>query len=317
MRRPAALALTLSVAFAPLAWAAPDPEALVEQAARCLRRGDPACAEAAAREALSLSDLPPALAREAAALALAALAALERADDAVAACARLRVLWPGYAPPPDADPRVSEACAKESKGDAPDAIPRAAGPLPEAGPSGGGTEAAAAPRAAQGSQSREPRQPRGLSLGGGPGVPLGPSADRFELGIHAALDMQVSLSPCWRLWAQGTLALLRLDPSVPVEPSQPTTLTAFTVTFGVIWKVALGARVDALAGLAAGLGGFGLDRPLDGFGLALSPLLGVRQALDDHLGLRLDLAPVVVVPFAPDLSAGGHLAVVFRVDASF
>jgi hypothetical protein len=260
-----------------------DPEQLLEQAARCLRRDDLPCAERLSTSLLSL-EVAPELAREAASIALAAIAKSDRPDDAHEACLRLRKLWPTYSPPPDADPRIAKACA-----------PKAPPPKP--------------PRTG-------PRR-FGLSIGGGLGLPLGASADRFGPGLHAAIDLRVALSPCWHLSTQATLALLKLDDALPVEPSQSTSLEAFTVTAGALYTLDLSAALELLIGAGLGVGGFGLASVGDGFGLALTANAGLRYALDPNLGLRLDFSPVLVVPIDSTLSAGGHLAFILRGEARF
>ncbi len=264
-----------------------DPEQLLEQAARCLRRDDLPCAEQRST-ALLAAEVAPELAREAASIALAAIAKSDRPDDAHQACLRLRKLWPTYSPPPDADPRIAQACAPKA---------------PEASPSPGAPQ-------------NGPRR-FGLSIGGGLGLPLGASADRFSPGLHAALDLRVALSPCWNLWTQATLALLKLDDDLPVEPSQSTSLEAFTVTMGALYGLDLSAALELLLGAGLGVGGFGLASIGEGFGLALTANAGLRYALDPNLGLRLDVSPVLVVPFDSTLSAGGHLAFALRGEARF
>ena len=44
---------------------------------------------------------------------------------------------------------------------------------------------------------------------------------------------------------------------------------------------------------------------------------GARYYLDDSLAVRLDFAPVVIVPTEDTQATGGHLAIVLRGEAHF
>jgi len=156
-----------------------------------------------------------------------------------------------------------------------------------------------------------------LSLGGGPGFPLGRSATRFDVGLLAAVDFRWYPDPHWTLWVQTTLSLLPLVAGLPVEPGGGSALTAFTIVLGTELRGPIIADLELAMGVGAGMGGFGLGAADDVIGWAFDLSLGARYRLDPNLAMRLDFAPIVVVPLPPDSKSGGHLAIVVRGEASF
>jgi hypothetical protein len=306
----------------PNAPAAPDPEALLERAARCLRRGDLPCAESESTQLLILPNVAPDVAREAAAIAVSALARQDKTAAAAAACVRLRSLWPSWSPPPDADPRIGAACTavptttSDPKAADPD---KAANPDKPTDP-----DKAADPKPAAAKPTKPPkvkgppREPRfSLSLGAGIGLPLGASSDRFDPGMHAALDFRWFPNTCWALWIQATLTLLPLTSGLPVEPGGGSGLTTFTAVIGVERRFPIATDLELSLAAGLGIGGFGVRGATDAMGLGLAASAGVRWRADRNLALRADFAPVATLPFEDGIGLGGHLGFIVRGEASF
>lgn len=310
---------------------ASDGPSALEQAQRCLRRGDLACAKAQAEVAAKTE---VAAERREALWLLLEVHGLTPGEEAEtqAACRALLSVWPTFEPPPDAAPSIVAGCrqarAEAANGAASGSVgangPGGGAGSDAEGPSGAGDSGAAAGKALAGldvsDTARAPRGPRerrwSVSLGLGPAIPLGASADRFEVGIQALVDLRHELDTCWALWFQAGLALLRLDSSLPIEPHQGSGLTVFTVALGVERRFPLAAQLEGVVAVALGVGGFGLDGVDDGLGLGLSPSAGVRWQADQNLSVRLDFAPTLIVPFS-DTATGGHLSAVLRGEARF
>lgn len=156
-----------------------------------------------------------------------------------------------------------------------------------------------------------------ISLGAGVGMPLGASADRFDPGVHAAVDLRWFPDASWALWLQSTLALLPLVDGLPVEPGAGSSVSAFTAVIGAELRVPIAADLWASFALGVGVGGFGLAAADEAMGWAIDATAGARYQLDPNLAVRLDFAPVLVIPIDPERTAGGHLAFVLRGEASF
>jgi hypothetical protein len=137
------------------------------------------------------------------------------------------------------------------------------------------------------------------------------------MGLHAAIDFRWFPDPSWALWIQTTLALLPLTDGLPVEPGAGSGVSAFTVVAGAELRIDVATDLQANLALAVGLGGFGLNAADEALGWAFDASLGARYQLDPNLALRLDFAPVVVIPLDPERTTGGHLSVVLRGEASF
>ena len=156
-----------------------------------------------------------------------------------------------------------------------------------------------------------------ISLGAGLGIPIGNSGDRFDPGLHAAVDFRWYPDPWWSLWAQTTLTLLPLVDGLPVEPGAGTSITAFTIVVGAELRVPLATDLEAITALGLGLGGFGLQSARDALGWAFALDVGARYRLAPNLAVRLDFAPIAIAPLDHGASLGGHLALLLRGEASF
>ncbi len=116
---------------------------------------------------------------------------------------------------------------------------------------------------------------------------------------------------------QTTLTLLPLVEGLPVEPGGGSSVTAFTFVIGAELRETVAPDLELVAALGLGLGGFGIAASDDALGWAFDLSLGARYHLDPNLAVRLDFAPIAIVPLAADRSTGGHLSIVLRGEASF
>jgi hypothetical protein len=313
-----------------LAPQAPGPEAALEAAQRCFRRADMPCALAQAVKAIAASQTSGAdaeIRREANALAAQALARLDRAPEAEAAFDTLATLWPGWRPPPDADPRVAtaftNAASARLRAARPETIDPGPPPLPNATPDP--AELALRlpkPRLVRptdlGAASDPNRVPRlALSLGAGVGIPIGDAADRVDTGVHAAIDFHCKFNDLWALWIQGTISLLPLVDGLPVEPGQGQSLTAVSIVVGTELAIPLADSFEAVLAAGVGFGAFGFGRPDQAYGLALGGVVGARWQAQRSLAVRLDFAPVMTLPAAEGIGVGGHLSVLVRGETRF
>ena len=312
---------------------APTPEASLEAAQRCFRRADMTCALKQAEKAIAASETRVAdvadveIRREAKALAAQALARLDRAPEAEAAFTTLATIWPGWRPPPDADPRVTTAFTNAANARLRAALPKTIDPgpppLPTATPDP--TEVTLRlpkPRLVRptdlGAAPDPNRVPRlALSLGAGVGFPIGASGDRVDIGVHAAIDFHWKFNDLWALWVQGTISLLPLTDGLPVEPGQGQSLTAVSIVVGTELAIPLADSFEAVLAAGVGFGAFGFGRPDQAYGLALDGVVGVRWQAQRTLAVRLDFAPVMTLPAAEGIGVGGHLSVLVRGETRF
>lgn len=316
------LSIMIASCFATGAHAAPDEspfEAELERATRCLRRADLTCAEKHAHAA-NAPEADRAIRREAL-VVLVTVAGKVDGDAALSAtrarCQELLTLWPNYEPPPDATPTVARGCQEARQALLEARLPKTLDPGPAPLPSP--EEAVTPPPIYRPAHLDElpPEEKRfSVSIGAGVALPLGDSADRFNVGIQALVDLRFEVSDAFAIWLQGGLALLRLDSALPVEPHQSSSLTVFTATVGLEHRSPLADSLELVLALGLGAGGFGLENAGDAMGLAISPVAGVRYLATDNLSVRADVAPTLIVPFS-DVATGGHLAFVLRGEARF
>lgn len=292
-------------------------EKALELANRCLRRGDVACAEREARLA-SAPEAEPAIRREALVVlvTVSGLGGDGAHEETRARCSALLSLWPGYEPPPGAEPGVVRACKEARQALLVTRLPKIADPPVPLLPPEEAFPPPAIYRPAHLAELPPEAKRFSISIAAGLALPLGDSADRFEAGIQAMVDFRVELSGALAFWLQGALALLRLDADLPVEPHQGTSLTVFSATAGLEYRSPLAERLELTVGLGLGVGGFGLASADEAIGLGLSPSVGVRYLAAENLAVRGDLAPTIVVPFS-DVAVGSHLGFVVRGEARF
>jgi|GEM_PF-2901644 len=156
-----------------------------------------------------------------------------------------------------------------------------------------------------------------ISLGAGAGIPIGASADRVDAGLHAAVDFRWYPDPHWSLWAQTTLTLLSLVEGLAIEPGGGSSVTVFTVVAGAEWREPVATDLELVIALGLGIGGFGLKSTDEALGWAFDLTLGARYHLDPNLSVRLDFAPIAIIPLDAEQATGGHLSIVLRGEASF
>jgi len=156
-----------------------------------------------------------------------------------------------------------------------------------------------------------------ISLGAGVGIPISASADRVDAGLHAAVDFRWYPDPRWSFWVQTTLTLLPLVAGLPVEPGGGSSVTAFTVVAGAELRETVAPDLELVLALGLGLGGFGIASTDEALGWAFDLSFGARYHLDPNLAVRLDFAPIAIVPLDGERATGGHLAIVLRGEASF
>ncbi len=316
-----------------LAPQAPSPETALEAAQRCFRRADMPCAlkqavktlEALTATVADVADVE--IRREAKALEAQALARLDRTPEAEDAFTALASLWPGWRPPPDADPRVTTAFTNAASTRLRAALPKTIDPGPPPLPNATPDPAELAlrlpkPRLVRptdlGAAPDPNRVPRlALSLGAGVGVPIGDAADRVDPGVHAAIDFHWRFNDLWALWVQGTISLLPLVDGLPVEPGQGQSLTAVSIVVGTELAIPLAESFEAVLAAGVGFGAFGFGRPDQAYGLALDGVVGVRWQAQRSLAVRLDFAPVMTLPAAEGIGLGGHLSVLVRGETRF
>jgi len=321
--------LVVLVALAlPGAALAAAPTAALDRATRCLRDGDAPCALKSADRALATlpGDDTGGLRREALMIRAQALALTDRPEDAEAAFGRLRSAWPGWRPAPDVDPRIASAWSAARRAAVTAELPTTLdpGPAPTPAPMPDRetlpSPALYAPPELVALADAPAVPPRlHLSLGAGVGLLGGDAADRYEPGIHAAVDFIADLGDDggFGVWAQAVLALLTLNPDLPTEPGTGAGLTVFSVAVGGAFTVPLvdDGEVALVAAAGVGVGSFGLGRLGDATGFAVHGTLGVRWQAEERLALRGDVAPLVIL--TPDLAPAGHLAILLRGETRF
>ncbi|MGM0575086.1 MAG: hypothetical protein ACQEXJ_05080 [Myxococcota bacterium] len=321
--RTALLALALLLLAAPArGQGAAD---LLDEAAACHRRDRPECTlrkADAALEALT-DESPAALRREALLLRAEALALLDRPEEAREAFRALLSAQPSWRPPPDADPRVRSAAEDARRERLLEHLPDTldAGPPPE--PEAPKPEemlpdpALYAPDHIVEMDPEESLVPKWrLSLGAGVGLLAGDSADRFDAGPTALLEVSRDLVGPLSLWFQAALSLLSFDDSVQAEPGYSRGLTTASAVLGLQVGLPVGGDFDIVLAGGVGAGGFGLRNLDEAVGAAFHGSAGVRWQMDEHLALRVDAVPTLFVP-AGDVGAAGHVSVVGRAEIRF
>ena len=119
------------------------------------------------------------------------------------------------------------------------------------------------------------------------------------------------------MWVQTTLSLLPLVEGLPLEVGSGSSLTAFTVVAGVELREEVAPQLELTLGVGIGIGGFGIRSTDEAMGWAIDLSAGARYHLDESLAVRLDFAPVIIVPTDDTQATGGHLAIVLRGEAHF
>ncbi|MGB0592390.1 MAG: hypothetical protein ACPGU1_22115 [Myxococcota bacterium] len=309
---------------------ATSPIDALDAASACHRRGKAACTLEHADAALSaLGDTAkPSLLREALRLRAEALAQLDRAEEAEAACITLIQADTSWRPSPDADPRVlrcfsaasgaRSAPRAEQAPSTTDALPPPppTEDVPPVTPGPEPTATDAPPLAPEDIVPWHARTNWRFSLGGGLAVPYPYSPTLFAPGPAAVLDLGYRLWGDLDLWAQVTMSLLNFDDTVPIEPGFGRSLTVVSGVIGLAYVLPILSWLDMHTAAGIGTGAFGVTDLEQRAGLALDLSLGVRVNVDRHLAVRLDIIPTTVIPLNGE-AIGGHISAVARCEFRF
>lgn len=331
----AATALLCGAVLWPDIAAARSPETLLDAATRCRRRAKPQCVLDKADAALTqLGDSagedsagegsdagPGALLKEALELRAEALAHLDRADDAVAACLTLLERDAAWHPASGADPRLVTAFDTARRQRLVSRLPTSLAPVePPAPPLPDPATLLPEPTLHEPHIDPEdvaiPTRWR-LSLGGGIAFIMPKTDKTFDLGPTAAFEIAYDIWGPLSIWGHLTLTLLSLDDRVAVEPGFARGLTVTSGVVGVMasWEVLHWLELVGAVGI--GGGGFGVQDPGEAAGLAIHADVGMRFAFDRHLGIRLDAVPMLIVPFSGPAGPDGHISLMLRGEIRF
>ncbi len=322
-RRLAALAGLAGLALPAPAFAA-DPADLLDRAAACRRRAQPACTLEQADAALAaLGDAEGDLRREALLLRAEALALLDRPADARDAFAALLAAWPGWRPSPGADPRIIAAVDAAEAARLAKRLPPALEPGPPPLPSPPSPADLLPPPLLYAPPDLMALTPDDttrrwrLGLGGGVALVGGASADRIDTGATALISLGYAPTERWELHLQAILGLHSLDDGLRAEPNYSRGLTTVAATLGATYAHPVGDGFEVVAGLGAGGGSFGLRSLVEAPSFALTACVGARYFISPHFGVRLDALPVLFVPLDGPPAAAAHTAVVARTEVRF
>lgn len=322
---PLALGLALGLLAEPAAWAA-RPETSLDKAAACRRRAKPACVLKHADRVLELLGEAgaPGLRREALVLRAEALALLDRPEEAIAAFDLLLVVWPGWAPATDADPRVAAALDEARTRRVESALPSTLEPGPVPLPEPPGDQELQpppvlyAPTELTSLDTEEAKQRKWrLSIGAGAAFVGQDVERRFDHGVAVAVDLGYQLHEIVGLWLQATLSLHAFNKNVLVEPGYGRGLTTAAIVIGVDVRIPIIEDLEIVAAAGLGPGFFGVRSLGDAIGFAFQGDVGLRYAIDDHLAVRLDAVPSVTVPIGSSAGPGGHIALFLRGESRF
>lgn len=299
----------------------------LDKASACRRRLRWSCVLKAADEALArlAGGEPQASARlEALGLRAEALAQLGRSDEAVAAFQLIGGLSPEWRPRHDAAPEARQAYDK-ARGQTLDVrlprqlelpplttkpTPALDEQLPE--------PLLYAPPELEGVEERAGPAHWHVGVGGGIMLLGGASADRYDPGVGAVLDLIYRFDDTWGLWVQGMLTIHELSDGVRAEPGYSRGLTSASGAVGGRAGFPIIEQLEITAGLAVGGGTFGVKDLGEQPALALHGALGVRYLATKQLGVRLEVSPLVFVPLdGGDVGPAASIGVVARAEIRF
>ncbi len=156
-----------------------------------------------------------------------------------------------------------------------------------------------------------------LALGVGGAIIAGDSADVFEHGLAATLELAFKPDDSWRAQLTVSVSLHDVVDGLRAEPGFGRGLTTVAITMGAGYDLQLIEDFEMIFALAVGGGFFGARSATDEAGLVGQAVVGLRYWISDALALRADATPVVFVPIDGDVGLAAHVNVFARAEAKF